>query len=231
MKDGPDIARVASLIGDPARANILAALMDGRALTATELSMAAGVGKSTTSIHLGKLEQGGLVQPSKQGRHRYYALADPDVAAVLETLMGLAQKTGATRVRTGPRDADLRFARVCYDHLAGETSVALYDALITRGVMAVDQQDVSLTSAGAEFLSNFGLDIEALNHGRRRMCRGCLDWSMRRNHLAGAVGAALFSRFENLGWARRESHSRVVRFSTEGITGLTDAFGLQIEHL
>ena len=112
MKDGPDIARVAALIGDPARANILAALMDGRALTATELAMAAGVGKSTTSIHLGKLEQGGLIRAAKQGRHRYFALTDPDIAQALEGLMSLAQKTGATRVRTGPRDADLRHARI-----------------------------------------------------------------------------------------------------------------------
>ena len=120
MKDGPDIARVANLIGDPARANILSALMDGRALTAGELAGAAGVGASTASAHLNRLQEGGLIRVEAQGRHRYYALAGADVAEVLEALMGLAQQTGATRVRTGPREPELRKARVCYDHLAGD---------------------------------------------------------------------------------------------------------------
>ena len=227
MKDGPDISRVASLIGDPARANILAALMDGRALTATELSMAAGVGKSTTSIHLGKLDQGGLVKPSKQGRHRYYALADAEVAKVLEALMGLAQQTGATRVRTGPRDADLRYARICYDHLAGAIGVALFDALVSRKALIAGEDDVLLTPSGAEALSDFGIDVKDLAANRRKMCRGCLDWSMRRNHLAGSLGAALWSRFEDLGWAARDKNSRVVRFSSKGLAGLRETFGLQ----
>lgn len=227
MKDGPDISRVASLMGDPARANILAALMDGRALTATELSIVAGIGKSTASIHLGKLEQGGLVQPSKQGRHRYYALSGPEVAEVLEALMGLAQKTGATRLRTGPRDKDLRHARICYDHLAGEMGVAMYDAMIARNALVVDGDDVAMTDRGVAELSEFGVDVEALRSSRRKVCRGCLDWSIRRNHLAGSAGAAIWNRIEELGWARRDPESRVIRFTQSGLASFKGAFGIE----
>ena len=227
MKDGPDIARVAALIGDPARANILSALMDGRALTASELAVEAGVTPSTTSIHLGKLEAGGLVRPQKQGRHRYYALTGPEVAEVLEALMGLAQHTGARRVRPGPRDEALRRARVCYDHLAGEMGVALYDALTARGLLAATQGDVELTETGARFLTEFGVDADRLSGGRRRLCRPCLDWSMRRNHLAGALGAALWDRIQALGWASRVPDSRVIRFTPRGEAAFAATFGVR----
>src|SRR6201996_9054816 len=125
MKDGPVIAQIAALMGDPARANMLTALMDGRALTVSELALAGGVGLPTASGHLAKLDQAGLLSAEKQGRHRYFRLSGPDVAQVLESLMSLAQRTGAVRVRTGPKDAALRTARVCYDHLAGERAVRL----------------------------------------------------------------------------------------------------------
>ena len=224
MKDGPDIARVAALIGDPARANILSALMSGRALTVTELAAEAGVTASTASIHLSKLEAGGLIKFNKQGRHRYAALAGPDVADVLEALMGLAQSTGATRVRTGPRDPEMRKARVCYDHLAGEMGVALYDSLLASGAIVAADEDVRLTDAGMARLSGFGIDIATLTTKRRKLCRPCLDWSMRRNHLAGAVGAALLTRMQDLGWAKREQGSRVVTFSSAGRRAFGEAF-------
>ena len=222
MKDGPDIARVAALIGDPARANILAALMDGRALTVSELSTAAGVTVSTTSLHLRRLEEGGLVHPTKQGRHRYFALAGPSVAGVLESLMGLAQATGATRVRTGPRDAELRKARICYDHLAGEMGVAMFDAMMRQDILDVDT--LSVTDHGRGFLTEFGIDLDRLSQGRRKLCRGCLDWSMRRNHLAGALGAALWDRVQDLGWAHRLKDSRVVQFTPNGERAFSEAF-------
>lgn len=225
MKEGPDIARVAALIGDPARANMLSALMDGRALTATELSNAAGISASTTSIHLGRLAEGGLVRKEKQGRHRYYRLAGPEVAVVLEAIMGLAQKTGATRVRTGPRDPALRQARVCYDHLAGEKGVALYEGLIRRGVLLSGQDGPEITEAGHAALGTFGVDTRALARGRRQLCRDCLDWSMRRHHLAGALGAALWSRMQELGWAKRLPDSRAVRFTREGDGAFDRMFG------
>ncbi|MEG3144894.1 helix-turn-helix transcriptional regulator [Sphingomonas sp. RT2P30] len=136
MKDGPSIAAIAALIGDPARANMLTALMDGRALTVSELAEAAGVGLPTASGHLGKLDQAGLVTARTQGRHRYFALSGPDIAELIETLMGVAERTGARRVRTGPRDAALRTARVCYDHLAGERAVALLQGFVARGLIS-----------------------------------------------------------------------------------------------
>lgn len=222
MKDGPDIARVAALIGDPARANILSALMDGRALTVSELAGVAGVTVSTTSLHLTKLQDGGLVQPTRQGRHRYFALTGPEVAQVLEALMGLAQTTGATRVRTGPRDAQLRHARICYDHLAGETGVAMMDALLARNWLTPG--DLQPTAQGREMLADLGIDMAALARSRRPLCRGCLDWSMRRDHLAGALGAALWDRIQALGWAARAPDSRVIRFTPKGARAFATAF-------
>lgn len=216
MKDGPDIARIAALIGDPARANMLSSLMSGRALTATELSAEAGVSASTTSIHLSKLEAGGLVLPRKQGRHRYYTLTNPDVAEVLEALMGLAQRTGAVRVRTGPKDPQLRHARVCYDHLAGEQGVRLFDGLLTKKLLALDGEDVVLTQTGETALGDFGIDLVGLSRLRRPLCRSCLDWSMRRSHLAGALGAALLDRMLELRWVTRVPDSRIIRFSARG---------------
>lgn len=224
MKDGPDIARVAALIGDPARANILSALMTGRALTVTELAAEAGVTASTTSIHLSKLDAGGLIRFTKQGRHRYAALAGPEVASVLEALMGLAQSTGAVRVRTGPRDPEMRKARICYDHLAGEMGVALYDSLLTSGAITVDENEIVLTASGHAQLSEFGIDIEGLATKRRKLCRPCLDWSMRRNHLAGALGAALLTRMKDLGWAQRAPDSRVISFTARGVTAFHATF-------
>ncbi|MEM7211868.1 MAG: winged helix-turn-helix domain-containing protein, partial [Pseudomonadota bacterium] len=145
MKDGPDIARVAALIGDPARSNMLSALMGGKALTATELAAEAGVTAATASGHLGKLCEGRLLEATKQGRHRYYRLSGSEVADTLEALMGLAQHTGATRVRTGPRDPELRRARICYDHLAGEMGVALMDSLRGSGAVVLDDDTAELT--------------------------------------------------------------------------------------
>lgn len=214
MKEGPDIARIAALMGDPARANMLAALIDGRALTASELATEAGVTKQTASSHLAKLADGGLLAGEAQGRHRYFRLADEDVGQAIEALMSLASARGS-RTRTGPRDPALRRARVCYGHLAGEMGVALFDSLSRRRWLALDG-DLMLTPAGAKALTRFGVDVEALSALRRPMCRACLDWSERRHHLAGSLGEALMARFTAMGWARREKNSRVVRFSPRG---------------
>src|SRR5690606_26763979 len=160
---------------DPARANMLGALMDGRALTVSELALAAGVTLQTASGHLARLRSGGLVSVAQQGRHRYFRLSGPDVAHALEGLMGLAQRTGAVRVRTGPKDAAMRAARVCYDHLAGERGVELLDAL-TRQRFIIDGV---LTENGRRFFEDYGIDVAALETGRRPLCRACLDWSER----------------------------------------------------
>src|SRR5499433_2983426 len=161
MKDGPNIAAVAALLGDPARANMLTALMHGQALTATELAQEASVALSTASGHLGKLHDAGLVGIEKQGRHRYFRLSGADVADVLESLMGVAARTGHLRVRTGPRDPELRRARVCYDHLAGDAAVRMYDRLKAAGMIVGISGVLRLTKAGERFLSALGIDLDA----------------------------------------------------------------------
>ena len=225
MKAGPDIALVASLLGDPARANMLTALMSGKALTASELASEAGVTPQTASTHLAKLQQGGLVVQRKQGRHRYFQLTGDDIAEVLEGLMGLAARVGHLRTRTGPKDPALRRARVCYDHLAGDFGVRLFDTLQARGLIAMDGEAVEVTEAGRTFATEFGIDLSTLGGTRRPLCKACLDWSNRRNHLAGALGAALLARIYALGWAKREPDSRIVAFSPAGEKAFAEAFG------
>lgn len=216
MKEGPDIALLGSVIGDPARANMLIALMSGKALTATELASEAGITVQTASSHLSKLEGAGLLQQRKQGRHRYFALADDDVAQVLEAMMGLAASRGLMRTRTGPKDQALRRARVCYNHLAGDLGVQLFDSLQQRRLLTGTETDFALTEAGRDFLEDLGIDVEALERERRPVCKSCLDWSERRTHMAGALGTALLDRFIGLGWAERVPKSRIISFSPKG---------------
>jgi DNA-binding transcriptional ArsR family regulator len=217
MKSGPDIAFVASLLGDPARANMLTALLDGAALTAGELAREGGVSAQTASSHLAKLTQGGLVTARRQGRHRYFSLAGEDVAQVLEGLMGLADRQGLKRARPGPREPELRRARVCYDHLAGDLGVALLDGLIGSGRIARTGEGLAATALGERYFTEFGLDLGELRRARRPLCKGCLDWSVRREHLAGAIGAAMLDEIYRRGWASRIAGTRVVAFTSEGL--------------
>jgi DNA-binding transcriptional ArsR family regulator len=216
MKDGPTIARVAALIGDHARAEVLTALMADRALTATELSVIAGVTKQTISAHLAKLLDAGLIAVDPQGRHRYFRLADHDVADLLESLMGVAFRTGAVRLRSSPREPALRKARICYDHLAGELSVLAYEALMVRRVFRSNSEGLHLTSAGTDWFASLGIDTVAAAAQRRSFCRPCLDWGERRHHLGGALGTALLRRLYDLGWASRAKDSRVITFTPKG---------------
>ncbi len=229
MKEGPDIARIAALIGDPARANMLTALMSGKALTATELAHEAGVTVQTASTHLAKLNAGGLLRPRKQGRHKYFALASEEVAHVLEGLMGLAAGAGHLRVRTGPKDPALRKARVCYNHLAGDRGTQLFDSLLARTYLSADGEALTLTHDGARFMHGFGIDMQALTASRAPLCRPCLDWSERRTHLAGSLGRALLTRIIALGWANRDPASRVVSFSRAGEASFEETFPLQAQ--
>jgi len=224
MKEGPDIARVAALIGDPARANMLTALMSGKAVTATELAAEAGVTLQTASTHLSKLDQGGLLRLRKQGRHKYFSLASEEVARVLEGLMGLAVESGHLRSRTGPKDPALRKARVCYNHLAGDMGVQLFDSLIDRRLLRMEGASLNLSKKGCAFVGGFGIDIDDLASQKMPLCRECLDWSERRSHLAGSLGRAFLTRLEEKGWARRERGTRIVRFSHAGEKAFARAF-------
>ncbi len=226
MKEGPDIALIGSLIGDPARANMLTALTAGKALTATELAGTAGITLQTASSHLSKLEAGGLIAQRKQGRHRYFTLADDDVGLMIEGLMGFAAYRGFTRHRTGPKDPALRKARVCYNHLAGDYGVRMLDSLIAEEVISGAGDTLQLTASGTDKMTALGIDLPALTRLRRPVCRTCLDWSERRSHLAGSLGQALLSLFLDKGWARREPDSRAIRFTGTGETEFAKLFPL-----
>jgi DNA-binding transcriptional ArsR family regulator len=220
-----DLAAVAALVGDPARANVLCALVDGRALTASELAYAAHVTPQTASGHLGKLSAAGLITPVQQGRFRYFRLADPLVATMLEGIMNVAA-LAPPRLRPPRMEAGMRSARLCYDHCAGVLGVGLTDALRDRGHIDLGDDGGVVTLPGAKFLLDFGVDIDALKKHRRVFCRPCLDWSERRPHLAGAVGAALAARLFALGWIVRVRDTRALRITRSGEAGLRETFGV-----
>jgi DNA-binding transcriptional ArsR family regulator len=228
MITAPFIAEIAALVGEPARANMLLALMDGRALTAGELAYAARVAPQTASGHLGKLVGARLLALEKQGRHRYFRLASPAVADLLEGLMAVAVD-GAPRYRPPSRgDEALRLARTCYDHLAGRLGVALADTFLSRGHIVLDDDAGQVTAEGGRFFDEFGLDLACAESQRRRFCLPCLDWSERRRHLGGAVGAALAARCFELGWIERVKDSRAVTITASGRNGLLATFSIAI---
>jgi DNA-binding transcriptional ArsR family regulator len=224
MKDGPAIAQVAALIGDPARANILTALMAGKALTVSELAQEAGVTLQTTSAHLSKLFDGGMVAARKQGRHKYFELASSKVAETIESLMGLAADNGHLRTRTGPRDEALRAARRCYNHLAGLAGVQMYESLIRRGYLSVEAPGLSLSSDGRKFVEDLGIDLGRLSANRAPLCRECLDWSERRTHLSGNLGRALLDHMIEDKWVRHGANSRAILFTPRGEQRFAVAF-------
>ncbi|MEE9322321.1 MAG: helix-turn-helix transcriptional regulator [Granulosicoccus sp.] len=224
MKGSPNIARVGALIGDPARAAMLNALMCGKALTASELAREAGITRQTASTHLAKLEQGSLLHLHKQGRHKYFSLASEEVARVLEGLMGLVADNDLLRCQIGPKDEALRKARFCYNHLAGDMGIRLYDSLLAKGYLILADDSLALSNGGYTFVVDFGIDIDRLLTGKTKLCRQCMDWSERRSHLAGSLGRAFLDRFEELRWLRRVPDSRVAKFSEKGALSFNDTF-------
>lgn len=227
MKDGPAIAQVAALFGDPARANMLTALMAGKALTLSELAQEAGVLLPTASAHLARLLDGGMVAVRKQGRHKYVALASPSVAETIEALMVLAADRGHLRTRTGPRDGALRAARRCYHHLAGTAGVQLYDSMAQRGYLTVTPAGLHLSPSGRGFVAGLGIDSERLATGRAPLCRECLDWSERRSHLGGRLGRALLDHMVAARWLEQAPPSRIVNFTRRGRLRFDAAFPLE----
>lgn len=208
------------MVGDPARGRMLTALMEGRPLTATELAIEGGVATSTASSHLEKLVAAGLLAIARQGRHRYFRFARPEVAAALEALMAIAPPKPESRRAADVDDLDLRRARVCYDHLAGEAGVRLFGALGEREWLRSGAQGLELTPGGVAWFRRLRVDVDVLREKRRPLCRACLDWSERGFHLAGALGAALLDRLLALRWARREAGTRAISFSPRGLAFL-----------
>ena len=235
MASNAVFAQVASLAGDPARAGMLHALMDGRALTATELAHVAGITPQTASSHLSRMAAAGLLSVEKQGRHRYHRLASPAVAQMMESIMQVASglEPAGRPISVGPRDAALRAARTCYDHLAGRLGVALADALVAGGYAELANDAGVVTDAGMELLGRIGIDVDALlaRRGKRSariLCRPCLDWSERRAHLAGAVGAALCAHSFAKGWVRRIDGTRAVAITPKGQRVFREDFGVKL---
>jgi DNA-binding transcriptional ArsR family regulator len=228
MSNAPLMAEVAALVGDPARANMLCALLGGRALTAGELAYAAGVSPQTTSGHLGKLSAARIVVPMKQGRHRYYRLAGAHIGHMLESIMNVAL-VGPPRFQPKSKlDEQMRHARTCYDHFAGVLGVSLAERLIEREFVILGDEAGEVTAAGADFLSKLGVDLSVARARRRVFCRPCLDWTERRPHIGGAVGAALANRCFELKWIERVRDSRALAITPAGRRGLTEFFALSI---
>jgi DNA-binding transcriptional ArsR family regulator len=228
MSNAPQIAEVAALVGDPARASMLVALLGGRALTATELSVAAGVSPQTTSGHLAKLSAANLLVQMKQGRHRYFRLSGPQVGQMLEGIMSVALN-GPPRYQPKSRvDEQMRHARTCYDHFAGVLGVGLADAMTAREQVVLGDEAGEVTPAGLEFLSKLGVDLTAARAKRRVFCRPCLDWTERRPHIGGAVGAALARRCVDLKWVERLRDHRALVITPAGRRGFQEFFDLSI---
>jgi DNA-binding transcriptional ArsR family regulator len=226
---GVDLAAVASLIADPSRAAMLDALSGGEGFTAGELARVARIAPSTATEHLARLEDGGLVTSVRQGRARYVRLSGPDVARALEALAVIAPPKRTNGLRAWRHGEDLRVARSCYDHLAGVTGVALADALVERRLLEPGDGAFAITAAGERELTRFGLDLAAVRRARRATARACLDWSERRPHVAGALGAALLSELLDRRWLRRRSDGRALTLTPAGTAGLASAFGMSID--
>jgi DNA-binding transcriptional ArsR family regulator len=232
MPTNAQFAEIAALSGDPARAAMLHALMDGRALTATELARAAGVTPQTASGHLNRMTTAGLINASAQGRHRYHRLASPAIAQMIESIMQVAAELAPQRPRftVGPRDAALRHARTCYDHFAGRLGVGLSDALIARGYVELTSDAGIISDTGMTFLGDLGIDVAPIRARKtkgsgRVLCRPCLDWSERRPHLSGAIGAAICAHSLSEGWTRRIEGTRALHITQKGERIFRERFG------
>ena len=224
--DEGSVSRIAAAIGEPARARMLYALLDNRARTSTELAMIGGVNPSTASVHLSRLKSEQLVRVLVQGKHRYYSLVGADVARVLEGLHVLAGGTRANFVPNTPNK--LRAARTCYDHLAGALGVQLYDRWVATGLIAETAARCDLTPKGARTFDALGVDIDGARASRRRFAFGCLDWSERRSHLGGALGAAFLDLALKKKWLARVRESRVVVVTTPGAREFASRFGIRV---
>lgn len=226
----PNISFISSLIGDTARSRMLTALMGGKALTATELALEAEVTAQTASSHLAKLVDGQLLTVRKQGRHKYFQLHRQDIAQLIEQLLNVTSSRNPPKTVTGPADPRLRNARVCYDHLAGKFSVALYDSLTLNGHILDKGCETIITNKGLLFFSALGVDFEAFSRSKRPICKSCLDWSERRNHLAGSLGLWIVEDLLAKKWATRDLNSRAISFTPKGLILFTKMYDIEDLH-
>jgi DNA-binding transcriptional ArsR family regulator len=226
MITGPIVAEIAALLADPARATMVWALLDGRALAASELAVAARTTPQTASSHLAKLTEAGVLSMTRHGRHRYFRLASPRVTDMIDGIVAVALEK-RPRYRPLSRQARaLNAARICYDHLAGRLSVDLTDSFVARKYVVLGDDVAEITRAGARFLTEFGIERPTPRSSRRHHCRMCLDWTEGRPHIAGAVGAAITKRCFDLGWLERMSRSHAVLVTPLGRRGFLKTFGI-----
>ena len=223
-----DVATFGALLGQPARATMLLLLSDGRGLTATELAEAAGVTRQTASFHLSQLVDGQLLRVDRQGRHRYFRLAGSEIAELLASLRVVAAAPAAPSRPFGPHPTAMRQARMCYDHMAGELGIGVVDSLVRSGALIEAGDNFQLSADGERFLGDFGVDVAAARRRRRHFARTCLDWSERRPHLAGALGAALAGRLYELAWIERAPGERTIHVTPDGQSGLFEVFGFEL---
>jgi DNA-binding transcriptional ArsR family regulator len=226
MRGDADIAGAAALLAEPARVAFVSALMEDGPLPATALAARGRIAPSTASEHLARLVAGGFLSSEKRGRHRYYRLADPAVAAAVEALAVVAPQPPVRSLREATRSELLRHARTCYDHLAGRVGVALARSLEQDGTLVRRDGDYELGPEAERRLATIGIELQALRNGRRPLVRGCLDWSERELHVAGALGAAVASRLFELGWIKRRDGNRSVEVTAEGRAGLSFELGI-----
>ena len=230
MVAAANMVEVAALVGDTARATMLAALMGGQALTSSELAALARVSRPTASGHLGKLVGARLLSVTQKRRNRYYRIASPLVAKMLESIKAVAALETPARYQPRSVEGDaLRFARTCYDHLAGRLGVAIADALVAKRYIVLSEEGGEVTPAGARFLTKFGAQLNSKPGGRRIFCRACLDWSERRYHVAGLVGAEIWRRCLELGWLTQKRDTRAVLVTPAGRRGLRETFGVRLD--
>lgn len=229
MFQEPDISAVAALVGDPTRAIILSALLCGESLPAGELAARAHVTPQTASLHLSKLLDGNLIKVVKSGRHRYYALKSAEVAQVLEALQVIAPPPQQFIHSKHKPSSEMCLVRTCYDHLAGRVSVELCDSLLERGHIFENNQNYHLTEKGESFLCDWGIAVAQLYGKRRRFAYACLDWSERRYHVAGALGAVFTDTFFANGWIKRLPKTRAVQITTAGRQMLRAEFDIRLQ--
>lgn len=221
----PNVAIIASLVSEPSRAAILTVLLDGRFHTAGELAYAAGIKPQTASFHLAKMVDANVVHVDKQGRHRYYGIRDQEVAHTMESLLTIAPPLKVKSFKQSTEDKALRYARTCYDHIAGNVGVQLADSLKNSGILS---EEFIVTEKGIQFFQSFQVDLHQIKKKRRSFCHKCLDWSERRHHIGGALGNALLERFLELNWVERIPKTRAIKITPKGRQGFKETFLMDV---
>jgi len=228
MGINPNMAEIGSLLGETSRATMLASMMDGRFHTASELAYMAAIKPQTASFHLSKLVEGQLVRVEKQGRHRYFQLAGEEIAQLLESFLAISPPPEVRSLKQSSQMKLLQDARTCYDHLAGKLGVQLAESLLNAGFLKLVEKQFLITEEGAQFFTDFGLDLDDLKRKRRSFSHACLDWSERRYHLAGALGEGMLTHFLSLGWVTRVPSIRAIKVTEKGRAGFKEVFKFEI---